>query len=137
MIKLIKGGAALVITIPLLLVTNSCNKTVEPVTIEPVMEWSLIWQDEFDGLAGQRPDPTKWGYDIGTDWGNAQLEYDTDRPANVSLDGDGNLAIIARKESYLNRDYTSARIVTRDLFDYEELEQKRLNPSYIEFFRKP
>ncbi len=78
--------------------------------------WELAWQDEFDGDAGQLPDASKWGYDIGTDWGNAQLEWDTDRPENVSLDGNGNLAITARKESYEGQNYTSARIVTRGLF---------------------
>jgi len=59
-----------------------------------VPSWQLVWQDEFDGLDGQSPDSTKWTYDIGTDWGNAQLEYDTDRPENVSMDGDGNLSLL-------------------------------------------
>lgn len=76
----------------------------------------LIWEDDFEGPAGQSVESTRWGYDIGTDWGNEQLEYDTDRPENVSLDGNGNLAITARAESYQGREYTSARIVTRDLF---------------------
>lgn len=80
-------------------------------------DWSLVWYDEFNGPSGQSPDPTRWGYDIGTDWGNAQLEYDTDRPSNVSLDGNGNLAIIAREEYYMGQPYTSARIVTRDLYE--------------------
>lgn len=81
------------------------------------MTFRLVWSDEFDGPAGQSPDASKWGYDIGTDWGNDQLEFDTDRPENVSLDGDGNLAIVARKESYEGQNYTSARIVTRGLFE--------------------
>ena len=79
--------------------------------------WQLVWQDEFEGPAGQSPDASKWNYDIGTDWGNAQLEFDTDRPENVSLDGAGNLAIIARKESYSGSAFTSARITTQGLFD--------------------
>ena len=29
--------------------------------------WQLVWQDEFDGSAGQSPDPTRWTFDIGTD----------------------------------------------------------------------
>jgi beta-glucanase (GH16 family) len=117
MIRSLKKGVAFVICISPLLAVNSCNKTIEPVTVEPIVELILVWQDEFDGPADQSPDSSKWGYDIGTGWGNAQLEYDTDRPVNVSLDGEGNLAIVARKESYLGRDYTSARIVTRDLFE--------------------
>jgi beta-glucanase (GH16 family) len=75
-----------------------------------------VWSDEFDGPAGQSPDSTRWTFDIGTDWGNAQLEYDTDRPENVSLDGQGRLAITALEEDYLGREYTSGRINTSGRF---------------------
>jgi len=81
------------------------------------MAWRLVWEDEFEGPAGQSPDPDRWRFDVGKDWGNAQLEYDTERPENVSLDGNGNLAITARKEDYLDREYTSGRINTLDLFE--------------------
>jgi beta-glucanase (GH16 family) len=77
---------------------------------------TLVWSDEFNGAAGASLDPAKWTYDVGTDWGNAQLEYDTARPENVSLDGQGHLAITARQESYLGQPYTSGRINTRGLF---------------------
>ena len=73
----------------------------------------LLWEDDFTGEAGQPPDPATWRFDIGTDWGNAQLEYDTARPANVSLDGEGHLAITAREEQYQGAAYTSGRITTR------------------------
>lgn len=79
--------------------------------------WSILWYDEFEGPAGQLPDPIRWDFDIGTGWGNNQLEYDTDRPENASLDGEGHLLITAREEQYEGCDYTSARIVTRDLFE--------------------
>jgi beta-glucanase (GH16 family) len=92
---------------------NSCSDTSGP----EERNWQLVWQDEFDGPAGQLPDSTRWTYDIGTDWGNAQLEYDTDRPENVSLDGNGNLAITARRESYMGSAFTSARIKTQGLFE--------------------
>ncbi len=90
--------------------TDSDNKIVE-------RNWQLTWEDNFDGPAGQSPDATKWKYEVGTDWGNAQLEYDTDRPDNASLDGEGNLAIIAKRESYAGAAFTSARISTAGLFD--------------------
>jgi len=80
-------------------------------------EWRVVWEDNFEGPAGQSPDPTRWRFDIGTDWGNAQLEYDTDRSVNAALDGAGNLAIVARAETLQGREYTSARINTRDLFE--------------------
>ena len=79
---------------------------------------TLIWHDEFDGPAGQLPDPDRWQFDLGTDWGNLQLEYDTDRADNVSLDGEGNLAITARVEDYEGQPYTSARIKTKGRFEH-------------------
>ena len=59
--------------------------------------WQLVWSDEFNGVAGVSPDAAKWKYDIGTGnngWGNAELEYYTNRTSNVSLDGNGNLAAL-------------------------------------------
>lgn len=80
--------------------------------------WNLVWEDNFDGTAGVLPDSNNWVFDIGTGWGNAQLEFDTDRPENASLDGEGNLAIVARRESYSGSAFTSARITTAGKFDY-------------------
>jgi beta-glucanase (GH16 family) len=99
--------ALILITVP------SCDNPLDP----PVPSWQLVWQDEFDGPEGQSPNPANWAFDIGTDWGNAQLEYDTDRPENASLDGDGNLAITARRESFGGQPFTSARIKTQGLFE--------------------
>jgi len=101
-----------IISIVATLVLNGCSNSTDSKMI-----YRLVWNDEFDGPVGQKLGSDKWGYDVGTDWGNAQLEYDTDRAENVSLDGNGNLAIVARKESYQGQPYTSARIVTRDLFE--------------------
>ena len=79
-------------------------------------DYKLVWKDEFNGPSGQKPDSTRWRYDVGTDWGNAQLEFDTARPENVALDGQGHLAITARKENYLAQQYTSGRVNTGTLF---------------------
>jgi beta-glucanase (GH16 family) len=76
-------------------------------------EWRLAWSDEFAGAAGQPPDPAVWTPEVGTGWGNAQLEYDTDRVENAALDGEGNLAIVACREAYQGRQYTSARLSTK------------------------
>ncbi len=77
---------------------------------------AVIWEDNFVGAVGQPPNPAYWSYDVGVDWGNAQLEYDTARSTNAALDGAGNLVITARQENYLGRQYTSARIKTQALF---------------------
>ncbi|UCE04276.1 MAG: glycoside hydrolase family 16 protein [Candidatus Latescibacterota bacterium] len=95
------------------IVAASCRDT----SGQERLEWKLVWQDEFEGPAGQSPDSNRWRFDIGEDWGNAQLEYDTNHTENVSLDGDGHLAITARRESYRGRDYTSGRINTRGFFE--------------------
>lgn len=79
--------------------------------------WQLVWSDEFEGPEGQLPSAANWKFDVGTDWGNAQLEYDTDRPENVSLDGNGNLAITAIKESFAGSAFTSGRITTQGAFE--------------------
>jgi len=81
--------------------------------------WRLTWADEFDGAAGQSPDPARWVFDVGTGsggWGNQQLEYDTARPENAALDGQGHLVITSRREDYLGSRYTSARLKTQGLF---------------------
>lgn len=87
--------------------------------LEP-RNWQLVWSDEFDGEEGTAPDPTKWAYDIGRGgdgWGNQELQYYTDRPQNIGLDGNGNLRITARRESFAGAAFTSARIKTQGLFE--------------------
>lgn len=93
--------------------------------------WQLVWEDNFEGPAGQLPDAASWNFELGTDWGNAQLEYTTDRAENASLDGEGNLAITARRESYAGSAFTSARISTKGKFDqaYGRFEARIKMPS--------
>ncbi len=84
-------------------------------------DYQLVWEDNFDGSAGKAPDASKWVYDLGIGpgndgWGNQELQYYTNRPENVALDGTGNLAITARRESYAGRGFTSARLNTKGVF---------------------
>ena len=82
--------------------------------------WRLTWSDEFNGPERSPVDPAKWTHDIGgSGWGNAQLEYNTDRVENVSHTGDGYLAITARREEFMGNGYTSARIKTQGLFSQQ------------------
>jgi beta-glucanase (GH16 family) len=100
----------------LLIACWSCDKNTDTET----HNWKLVWQDEFEGAKGTLPDPAKWVFDIGTGtngWGNAELEYYTNKASNAALDGDGHLVITARKESYSGSSYTSARINTKGLFE--------------------
>jgi beta-glucanase (GH16 family) len=100
----------------LLLVTNSgCRKATATAPVAPPAD--LIWSDEFTGAAGTAPASTRWKYEVGgSGWGNQQLEYDTNRTSNASLDGAGNLVITARAEQFQGNNYTSARLNTIGLF---------------------
>ncbi len=77
----------------------------------------LVMQDEFD--ADGAPDNSIWGYNIGTGnngWGNNELQYYTDRSENVKVEN-GALVITAKEESFNGSSYTSARLLTKGLFD--------------------
>lgn len=84
-------------------------------------QWTLVWSDEFEGSAGAPPDPRYWTPEVGGDgWGNEQLEFNTDRVENASLDGEGHLVITARRELYQGSSYTSARLITRGLVEVSQ-----------------
>ncbi len=113
----------ILITAPLILVATFVGCAEED---EGNPKWELVWADEFNGPAGELPNPANWTYDIGTNWGNNQLEWTTDRTENVSLDGEGHLVFTAREESFEGQNYTSARILTRGLqeFTYGRIETR-------------
>jgi beta-glucanase (GH16 family) len=75
-----------------------------------------VWADEFN-YTGQ-PDPEKWGYDTGgTGWGNNELQFYTNNATNARVT-DGVLKITARRESMDGKEYTSARLVTKNKGDF-------------------
>jgi beta-glucanase (GH16 family) len=85
---------------------------------------AVTWSDEFNGAAGAPIDGSKWSFDTGGGgWGNSELEYYTSSTSNVAQDGQGHLAITARKENpagyscwYGSCTYTSGRILTSGKF---------------------
>jgi beta-glucanase (GH16 family) len=82
--------------------------------------WKVAWSDEFDDAKGTAVDASKWNMiNKGDGFGNNELEYYTDRTDNAATDGDGNLVITAKKESYMGRDYTSARLESSGKFERE------------------
>lgn len=99
-------------------------------------ELELYWSDEFDGTS---LDLTKWGYQTGTQdnyygtlgpayWGNDELQYYTQDAVKVE---NGALVITAQKRQMGDRQYTSARILTRDLasFTYGYFEARMKTPA--------
>jgi beta-glucanase (GH16 family) len=75
-----------------------------------------VWNDEFDG---GEIDLTNWTYDIGGwGWGNGEAQYYTDRPENARVEN-GLLVIEARQEQFEGSYYTSARLKTQGLREFQ------------------
>ena len=112
----------------------SCSKHGDAVTqpedstaIPQLPGWQLVWHDEFDSSA---IDLMKWNFEVNGDGGgNNELQYYTANPQNAYIDS-GRLVIQALKQSYLGKDYTSARMTTQFKGDwtYGRVEVKALLP---------
>jgi beta-glucanase (GH16 family) len=103
----------------------SCKKesTAEPVPVPTppvdsstvIPGWTMVWNDEFDG---KDIDPSKWEFEVnGSGGGNNELQYYTAPPMNAYVDS-GSLVILAVKEEYLGKQYTSARMRTKNKGDW-------------------
>jgi beta-glucanase (GH16 family) len=87
--------------------------------VSPGGALTLVWSDEFDAT---RLDPKKWYFESGDGsqygipgWGNNELQWYLPDSAALS---NGTLLITARRESSNGKNYTSARINTRDRFAF-------------------
>ncbi len=97
--------------------------TPEPIPPKPPEGMELVWSDEFDG---DDIDRSNWTFDIGGwGWGNGEAQYYTDREENARVQN-GILVIEARQERFENSSYTSARLKTEDLreFQYGRIEAR-------------
>ncbi|RTQ48975.1 glycoside hydrolase family 16 protein [Hymenobacter gummosus] len=70
--------------------------------------------DEFDGGG---LDPQKWTYEVQDDWYNQELQATTNSTNNLYLQS-GELHIQARREQLRAKQFTSARIVTKNKMNY-------------------
>lgn len=98
---------------------SGCQKSEPaPVASASPEKWHLVWHDEFDGSG--LPDSSKWTYAVGGHgWGNKEKQFYTDGRVENANQQDGKLHITARKESWENMDYTSARIISRGMGDFQ------------------
>lgn len=111
------------------LLLSSCQFDTETES-QKETEWELVWQDEFNytGL----PDSTLWIYDTeGNDagWGNNEAQYYTEADKDNAWVEDGILKITARKEKYEDKEYTSARLVSKADWQYGKIEVSAKVPS--------
>lgn len=98
-------------------------RTPDPIPVEPPEGMELVWSDEFDG---DTIDRSNWTFDIGGwGWGNGEAQYYTDRPENARIQN-GLLVIELREEPYDGSFYTSARLKTQGLqeFQYGRMEAR-------------
>ena len=88
----------------------------------------LVWSDEFNG---QSINTSNWRFDIGGwGWGNNESQYYTDRSENARVEN-GALIIEARKEAYAGSAFTSARLLSQGLkeFQYGRIEARLKVPA--------
>lgn len=91
------------------------NATSSNDTIPEIPGYTLVWNDEFDG---QYINPNKWSWEVNGDGGgNNELQFYTALPTNSYIEN-GKLIIKAIHENYQNREYTSARLRTKDKGDW-------------------
>jgi beta-glucanase (GH16 family) len=84
--------------------------------IEGVDDMELVWSDEFDGDAIDR---SNWTFELGGGgWGNGEAQHYTDRPENARVEG-GLLVIELRQEHFEESYYTSARLKTQGLREFQ------------------
>lgn len=102
--------------------TNCVNNKKEKVENKIIDSdtWQLVWSDEFDteGL----PDTTKWNYDIrGNEygWGNNELQWYTVQDTDNCFVKDGTLTVKAIKEPTSGKNYSSARLTTKNKGDWK------------------
>ncbi|WP_324725972.1 glycoside hydrolase family 16 protein [Actomonas aquatica] len=87
-------------------------------TAQPGSDWELVWNDEFDGTG--LPDAAKWTYDVGGHgWGNNEKQFYTQARLENARQHDGKLHITARREAWEGNDYTSARVISSGLGDFQ------------------
>jgi len=129
-----KNISRLTIVLIILFMISSCAPWAgligsnTPTPIVPPNGWTLVWHDEFDE---PKINLQNWTYDLGGGgWGNGEMEYYTSRPENAHIK-DGMLVIEARQEKYENSYYTSARMKTQGLqeFQYGRIEGRMKVPA--------
>ena len=79
----------------------------------------LIWSEEFNETGAVNNN--NWTHEIGNGewgWGNGESQYYTNRLDNSKVE-DGVLKITAKTEAYQGHNYTSARLISRNKFEFQ------------------
>lgn len=116
---LLSKGLLKVIVKGLFSVALLASATIQTASAQCSTACTLIWQDEFDGVA---VDTAKWSFQIGDGtafgipgWGNNEQQYYRAENATVAA---GELTITAKQENFGGKSYTSSRMRTIGLGDW-------------------
>lgn len=83
-------------------------------------EWKLIWNDEFEYVG--LPDSTKWNWDTHGNswgWGNNEAQWYTEKDTKNAYVCNGILRITAIKTAIEGKEYSSARLTTKNKGDWK------------------
>lgn len=98
---------------------NACQSGSVSVANPTGNNSTLIWSDEFNDTFICEEN---WLFETippnNGSWFNNEQQYYTSRPSNASIEN-GTLKIIAKKESYRGKEFTSARMTTQNLFEFQ------------------
>ncbi|MFT5451541.1 MAG: beta-glucanase (GH16 family), partial [Enterobacterales bacterium] len=125
-LKRIRRSLTVLFVTSLILGLVSCGGTDSPETVtnyasvdatQPVSDWKMVWEDEFDGAA---IDSDKWTHEIDcTGGGNQEKQCYTDNAENSFVSG-GMLSIVALPAAAgAEQPYTSARLNTKYKADFK------------------
>lgn len=89
-----------------------CNSNIS--SIPEIDGYKLVWSDEFNGTDIEYDN---WTHEVGDNWYNRELQAYTDRGEN-SYVKNGSLVIVAQREQYHGKSFTSARMRTAGKQDF-------------------
>lgn len=118
-----KSFAIFLITISSIISMQACQNTTKKAVEKNSVsvqkhDWKLVWSDEFENSG--LPDSSKWSYEIGGNgWGNNEKQYYTEADTLNASVKNGILNIVARKQTIENREFSSARIVSKNKGDWK------------------
>ena len=86
------------------------------ITPEIYAGYDLVWSDEFNG---ESIDATQWNWEVNGDGGgNNEEQYYIDSEENSYIEN-GNLVLVAKREDYQGKKYTSARLTTQGKYSVQ------------------
>jgi beta-glucanase (GH16 family) len=111
------------------IITDSNDNDVE----DPIFD-NLVWSDEFNGTG--TIDTNKWFHQTelpsGGSWYNSEVQHYTNREENSFVEN-GNLHIVAKKETFTDqgytKQYTSARLNSKYAFTYGKVQVRAKLPT--------